>query len=279
MEVSAADVKKLRDRTGVQMMKCKAALVEAGGDLEKAYELIRKRTAGAANKPDRVTAEGRIGVHLDPTAKVGSIIEVRCESAPVAKNEMFVQLTQDLARQVTATGPADDETFRAQALTGSSGKTVRERISEVVALMNENVTLGRMARFEGTLGQYVHHDGSVGVLLQVEGSVSDPQILRDVCMHIAAKSPLVALRDQVPQDRVAQEMEIARSQALEQGKNKPANIIEKIAEGKVKTWFAENVLAEQPFVKDESKTVGELLQSAGLKLKQFVRYRIGEASA
>lgn len=277
MEVNAADVKKLRDRTGVQMMKCKAALVEAGGDLEKAYELIRKRIQGAGNRPDRVTAEGRVGVHLDPAARAGAIIEVKCESAPVAKNEMFVQLTNDLARQVAAHGPASEDAFRAQPMAGQAGKTVADRISEVVALMNENVSLGRMARLEGLVGQYVHHDGSVGVLLLVEGAAADPQLLRDVCMHITAKNPTAALREHVAQDRIDKEMEIARSQALEQGKNKPANIIEKIAEGKVKTWFAENVLAEQPFVKDESKTVGELLQAAGLKLKQFVRYRVGEA--
>jgi elongation factor Ts len=280
MEVNAGDVMKLRGRTGLPMMKCKAALIAAGGDMEKAVDILRKQNKEARDKLDaRETAEGRIGIFIDPAAKVGGIIDLRCESAPVAKNEMFVTLTNDLARQVALKGKgATVADFLAQPLVAEAGKTVNDRIGEVVGLMRENVKPARMARLEGTLGQYVHHDGTVGVLLLVEGNGGDAQVLRDVCMHIAAKSPMAALREQVPQERVEKEMEIARSQALEQGKNKPANIIEKIAEGKVKTWFAENVLAEQPFVKDESKTVGELLKAAGLKIKQFVRYRVGEVT-
>src|SRR5262249_53575353 len=134
----------------------------------------------------------------------------------------------------------------------------------------------RMARMTGLLGSYVHHDGTVGVLLQVEGTEADPQLLRDVCMHIAARSPVAAVREHIPADKVAKEKEIATAQAAEQGKGKPANIIDKIAEGKLKTWFAENVLAEQPFVKDDTKTVGDLLKAKGLTLVRFVRYRVGE---
>src|SRR5262249_12617886 len=142
-----------------------------------------------------------------------------------------------------------------------------------------NVKPYRMHRLEAPgLGNYVHHDGSVGVLLAVEGAAADAQLLKDVCMHIAAKSPIVALREHIPQDRIAREREIALSQPQEEGKNKPANIIEKIAEGKVNTWFADNVLAEQKFVKDESKTVAQLLGAAGLKIKQFVRLRVGEVA-
>jgi elongation factor Ts len=280
MEVNAGDVMKLRARTGLPMMKCKAALIEAGGDMEKAVELLRKQNKEARDKLDaRETTEGRVGIFIDPAAKLGGIIELRCESAPVAKNEMFVKLANDLARQVAQKGAAPTVAdFLGQPTVGEPGKTVNDRIGEVVGLMRENVKPARMARLEGTLGQYVHHDGTVGVLLLVEGNRGDAQVLRDVSMHVAAKSPMAALREQVPQERIDKEMEIARSQALEQGKNKPANIIEKIAEGKVKTWFAENVLAEQPFVKDESKTVGELLKAAGLKLKQFVRYRVGEVT-
>lgn len=281
MEVNAADVKKLRDRTGMQMMKCKAALTEAGGDMEKAVELLRKQNKEAQNKTaDRETAEGRIGVFLDPAKKVGAIVELRCESAPVAKNEMFVKLANDVARQVATNGvPASVADLLAQPFLDEPAKTVNDRIGEVVGLMRENIKPYRMHRFEGLLGSYVHHDGSVGVLLAVEGGREDAAMLRDVCMHIAAKSPMVAVRDQIPQDRIAKEREIARSQAEEQGKNKPANIIEKIAEGKVNTWFAENVLAEQKFVKDESKTVEQLLAGAGLKIKEFVRLRVGELAS
>lgn len=281
MEVSAADVKKLRDRTGMQMMKCKAALIEAGGDMEKAVEIIRKQNKDAQDKTaGRETAEGRIAVFIDPASNTGAILELRCESAPVAKNEMFVRLADDVVRHIARTGvPSSPEELLAQKFVDDSSRTVNDRIGEVVGLMRENIKPHRMARLEGLLGSYVHHDGSVGVLLAVEGKSADPQFLRDICMHVAAKAPLAALREHIPQERLDKEMEIARAQAQEQGKGKPEHLIEKIAEGKLRTWIAEQVLAEQPFVKDESKTVGQLLQSAGLTLKQFVRLRIGEVAS
>ena len=133
-------------------------------------------------------------------------------------------------------------------------------MAEVVGLMRENMKPARMARLTGLLGSYVHHDGTVGVLVQVEGDKADPQLLRDVSMHITAKNPVAALREHVPQATVEKEMEIARAQAAATGK--PANIVEKIAEGKMKTWYADNVLVEQPFVKDDSKTVGESAQGS-----------------
>jgi elongation factor Ts len=123
------------------------------------------------------------------------------------------------------------------------------------------------------LGSYCHHNGSLGVLIQVEGTVKDPQILSDVCMHIAARNPVALGREDVSKDVINKELDIAKTQAAATGK--PANIVDKIAEGKMKTWFAENVLLEQPFVKDDSKTVGDLLKGAGLKLVKFVRYQVG----
>lgn len=278
MEVNAADVKKLRDRTGMQMMKCKAALIEAGGDMEKAVEILRKQNKDAQDKAaSRETAEGRIGIYIDPKTRTGAIVELRCESAPVAKNELYVRLAEDVAKHLAVRGiPSSVEALLAQPFVDDSKRTVHERIGELVGLMRENIKPHRMAKLEGLLGQYVHHDGTVGVLIAVEGSGEHTQLLRDVCMHVAAKSPMAAVREQIPQDRIDKEMAIAKTQAEEQGKNKPANIIEKIAEGKLRTWIAENVLAEQPFVKDESKTVGQLLKEAGLTLKQFVRLRVGE---
>ncbi len=156
--------------------------------------------------------------------------------------------------------------------------TINERIAEVVGLVRENIKIARFTRLAGILGSYVHHDGTVGVMVQVEGDKADEQMLRDVSMHVTARNPLVAAREHVAADRIAKEMEIAKSQASEQGKGKPPSIVEKIAEGKMKTWYAENVLSEQPFVKDDSKTVGQLLASAGLKMVKFVRYKVGEAA-
>jgi elongation factor Ts len=281
MEISAADVKKLRDRTGMQMMKCKAALVEAHGDMDKAVEILRKANKEAVDKSaNRETAEGRVAVHLDPATKAGAILELRCESAPVAKSDLFVKLADDLAKQVAVKGANTPEQLLAQPLVGAPAKTVAERIAEAVGLLRENIRPARMARRTGLLGSYVHHDGSVGVLLQVEGAGAEAQLLRDVCMHITAKNPIAGRREDVAADKVAKETEIAKAQIAADPKNasKPANILEKIVEGKVKTWFAENVLVEQPFVKDDSKTVGQLLQSAGLKLVNFVRYKVGELS-
>jgi len=280
-EISAADVKKLRDRTGMQMMKCKAALVEASGDMEKAVELLRKQNKEAQDKAaSRETAEGRIAIFIDPAQKVGAIVELHCESPPVAKSDLFIQLANDLAKQVAAQGASTVEALLAQPFVDNPKQTVNERIGETIGLVRENMKPERMTRLTGLLGGYVHHDGSVGVLVQVEGDKADAQMLRDVAMHATARSPLYGLREDVSADRVAKETEIARSQIESDPKNKskPAQILEKIAEGKLKTWFGENVLVEQPFVKDDSKSVGDLLKSAGLKLVRFVRYRVGEKS-
>lgn len=274
-EITAEAVKKLRDRTGMQMMKCKAALQKADGDMEKAIEIIRKENAGAIAKvADRETAEGRIGVFIDPAKQVGALIELRCESAPVAKSDLFVQLANDLAKQVALQGAKTPDELLGQTFVDDAKKSINERIAEVVGLVRENIKPARMARLTGLLGSYIHHDGSVGVIVHVDGEKADPQLLRDVCMHITARNPAAAVREHVSKETIDKELDIARAQAAATGK--PANIVEMIAEGKMKTWFAENVLSEQPFVKDDSKTVGDLLKAAGLKLVEFARLRVGE---
>ncbi|MCS6852098.1 MAG: translation elongation factor Ts [Gemmataceae bacterium] len=275
--ISAAAVDQLRKRTGMQMMKCKAALIEANGDMEKAVEILRKQNKDAVDKVvHRETAEGRIAVFIDPAQQVGAILEMRCETTPAAKNELFAQLANDLARHIALKAPADVDDLLKQPFVDNPAQTVAERISEVVGLVRENMKPQRFVRLTGLLGSYVHHDQTTGVLLQVEGASADPTLLRDVCMHIVAKNPVAARPEDVPPAVVAKEKDIALAQAAATGK--PANIVEKIAEGKLKTWFAENVLVEQPFVKDETKTVGALLRAAGLKVVRFVRMKVGELS-
>jgi elongation factor Ts len=276
--ISAAAVMSLRNKTNAPMMDCKAALTEANGDMEKAIEILRKKNSAIqAKKGERETAEGRIAIFIDPAKQIGSIVEVRCESAPVAKSEPFVRLANDIAKQVALQGATTPDALLAQPFVDNPRHTVNERIGEVVGLVRENMKPARMTRLQGgLLGSYCHHDGSVGVLVQAEGTAAEPQLLRDVAMHITAKNPVAARREDVPADVVEKEKDIARTQA--QATGKPANIVERIAEGKMKTWFAENVLLEQPFVKDDSKTVGDLLKSAGLKLVRFVRYKVGELS-
>jgi len=275
--ISAAAVKTLRDRTNAPMMDCKAALTQAGGDMEKAAEILRKQNKAIQDKRgERETAEGRVAAYIDPAKAVGALIEVRCESAPVAKTDEFVRLGEDLARQVAQKNPSDLNQLLEQPFIDNPKETVNEHVGEVVGKIREKMRPARFVRMAGTLGSYVHHDGSQGVMVQVEGGKADPQVLRDVCMHIVARNPVAARREDVPAELVEKEKEIARSQAAATGK--PPNIVEKIAEGKMKTWFAENVLLEQPFVKDDSKTVGDLLKTAGLKLVKFARLKVGELS-
>jgi elongation factor Ts len=277
MNISAGAVKTLRDRTNQPMMDCKAALTEASGDMEKAVEILRKKSKDVQDKKvGRETAEGRIAVFIDPAQKVGALLEMRCESAPVAKGSDFARLANDIAKQVALKAPETTEALLAQPFVDNPKQTVNDRIADVVGVIKEHMKPARVVRMTGLLGSYIHHDSSVGVMVQVEGAQADPQLLRDISMHITAKNPVAARREDISPETLAKEKEIAKSQAAATGK--PENIVEKIAEGKMKTWFADNVLLEQPFVKDDSKTVGDLLKAAGLKLVKFVRFKVGELS-
>ncbi len=281
MAISANDVKSLRERTNAPLMECKSALTEAGGDIDKAVELLRKKAGSKIGTfAARETAEGRVAIFLDAATKTGAIVELRCETAPVSKTDQFIQLAGELAKQITVANAANVEELAKQPSVAQPGKLISDRIMDVFQIIRENLKPHRFTRLTGLLGEYVHHDGSVGVLLQVEGDSATPQLLRDVCMHIAARNPVSGTKDDVPAEKLAKEIEIARDQTKNDPKNasKPANIIEKIIEGKIKTWLAENVLLEQPFVKDDTKTVGQLLAGSGLKFVRFVRYKVGELS-
>jgi elongation factor Ts len=281
-EITADAVKKLRDRTGIQMMKCKEALIETNGDMEKAVDYLRSKNKDAQAKfAEREAAEGRIGIFIDSAKKIGGIVELRCESAPVAKSEMFIKLANDLAKHVAVVGASAPDTMLTQKFVDNPAHTINDRIGEVVGLIRENMKPARAAKLTGVLGSYIHHDGATGVLLEVEGKdTADPRLLSEVCMHVTALRPQYARREDVPADRAAKEKEIALAQIAGDPKNanKPPQILEKIAEGKLKTWYGENVLSEQPFVKDDTKSVGDLLKAAGLKVVRFVRYKVGELS-
>jgi elongation factor Ts len=272
--ITAASVNELRKRTDMPMMECKSALQEAGGDMNKAVEILRGRNSKMRDKRAlNETAEGRIAIQIDPATQAAAILEMRCESAPVAKSDHFIALANDLAKRIAQTAPKSLEEFTASP-------AVVERINEVIGLIRENMKPQRFWRLAGDLfGEYVHHDGSVGVLLQVKGAKADPALLRDVCAHIAALTPPYIRVEAVPADIVAREKEFARQQAAARSEGKPANIIDKIAEGLLKTWFSENVLLEQPManaVKYEKKTVGQLLKAAGLDVVKYVRFKVGE---
>jgi elongation factor Ts len=278
-QISAAVVKELRDRTDMPMMKCKAALEKAGGDIEKAILVLREEGGKflASDKGARETAEGRVGAFSDHKT-AGALVELRCESPSVVKNEKFIELANELARQVALNQPANVEELLAQKLMADPKRTVQDRIADVVGLIRENMRPARFVRLDGITGEYVHHDGTVGVLVQVKGETADPVLLRDVCTHIAALQPKFALASEVPADVAEQEKALAKKQAEETAAGKPGAVVEKIAEGKYRTWLGENVLVEQQManqMKYPKKTVGELLKAAKLEVVRFVRYKVG----
>ncbi len=278
-QISAAAVKELRDRTDMPMMKCKAALEKAGGDIEKAILVLREEGGKflASDKGARETAEGRIGAFSDHKT-AGALVELRCESPSVVKNDKFVELANELARQVAMNEPKTVDELLAQKLVADPKRTVQDRIADVVGLIRENMRPARFVRLDGITGEYVHHDGTLGVLVQVKGETADPVLLRDICTHIAALSPRFALASEVPADVSEQERALAKKQAEETAAGKPGAVVEKIAEGKYKTWLGENVLVEQQManqMKYPKKTVGDLLKAAKLEIVRFVRYKVG----
>lgn len=284
-QISATAVKELRDRTDMPMMKCKAALEKAGGDMDKAIQVLREEGGKfmSSDKGARETAEGRIAAYADLTNKAAALVELRCETPSVVKNDMFVALGNDVAKQIAEKNPANVEELMKQPFVGDPGETVQHRFEAVVGRIRENMRVARFLRVVGLAGTYVHHDGTLGVLVEVKGERADEELLKDIATHIAALKPAYLRKEDVPTDVLEREQALARKQAEEQATGKPANIVEKIAEGKLRTWMAEpgNVLLEQPMAnvgKYPKKTVGEVLKGAKLEVVSFVRYKVGELS-
>jgi elongation factor Ts len=282
--ITAAAVNELRKRTDMPLMECKKALQEVGGDMEKAIQWLRSQNSKMqAKRAMNETAEGRIGVYIDPATENAAIIEVRCESAPVTKSDQFIEMVNDLARAVAENNPESLDQFLTQPISAEKG-TVTDRINEVIGLIRENMKVQRYARlYGGKFGHYVHHDGTLGVLIQVKGEKVNDEVLRDVAAHIAALNPPYTQVADLPADIVAKEKDLALKQVQEDPKNagKPANILEKIVEGKLKTWYGENVLTEQLVAnqqKYDKKTVGQVLKGAGLDVVKFIRFKVGEVA-
>ena len=281
--ISAAAVNELRKRTDRPLMECKKALTEANGDLTQAVELLRSWDAKAGTKREaNETAEGRVAIAI--VGETAAILEMRCESAPTAKNEHFASLAADLAKHVAANNPIDVPALLAQKF-GTA--TVQDRINEAVGLIREKMIVQRFTRLaSGVFGQYVHHDGTVGSLIQTTGSAGAgaDEVLRDACAHASAMNPTYAIASAIPTETVEKEKAFALTQIKDDPKNagKPANIIEKIAEGKLKTWMAESVLTEQPMAnaaKYPNTTVGQALAKVGLKVEKLIRYKVGAVGA
>jgi elongation factor Ts len=288
-EITAQAVKALRERTGAGMMDCKRALTDADGDVERAIEALRERgLAKAVKRAGRETSEGTIATALEGAA--GAIVELGCETDFVAKTPDF----QKLAETVAALALAHPEARDAEALlqVAVEGGTLEERISNAVGTMGENIVLKRATRLavdgEGTVGAYVHAGGKLGVLVGLETGARGEGVetlARDLAMHVAAAdpSPLAVDRDGVPAELVEKEAELFRRQAEQEGK--PEKVREKIVEGRIRKFYNEVCLLEQPFVKDPDKSIRELLADAekalggGVRVAGFVRFRLGEAAA
>lgn len=269
-EISAADVKALRERTGLPMMDCKKALHDAQGNVDKAVELLRKAGAKLMEKrAGRSTISGRIAIHLAPDA--AAMIDLRCESAPVATNDDFVQLAGDLAQQL-ATGPGAErpESLLAQPSPSKKAPTLKQQFDDLNNRIREVFKLERIVRLGGRVGGYAHHNGAAGVLLEFEGG--NPELAKDICMHVAAMRPAALQKEDLDPAVVAKEREILSEAARKEGK--PENIIAKMVEGRLRNFYAECCLTEQPFVKDDKKTVGQVAKEAGMKLVRFVRWEL-----
>jgi elongation factor Ts len=290
MSISAEVVRQLREETGAGMMDCKNALVEAQGEMDKARDLLRKKgLAAAAKKAGRTAADGAVGSFIAQGGKAGVIVEVNCETDFVAKTPDFQSLVRDLAEHVATSAPADIAALAEQPLAGKPGQTVGQLVQEKIAFIKENIVVRRFARFElgagtkGLVAAYVHPPAAkVGVLVELAAESADAATLaalaKDVAMHVAAASPAAALyvsKDEVPADVLEKEKEIYRAQAVASGK--PANVVDKIAEGKVREYFGTFCLLEQPYIREPKSTVGQLLKGKAT-VRRFARLRLGEES-
>ncbi len=282
MAISAKDVKRLRDATGVGMMDCKKALQEADGDFDKAVEVLRKKGQKvAAKRADREAEEGLIVTALSDDGRTAAIVEVNCETDFVARNDDFSQFANKVAQIILREQPEDLDALHALDYDGKI--TVERALTDLTGRIGEKIAVRRFQVMEATSGgeivSYVHPGSRLGVLVDLQGngqgsSGSLEDVGRDVAMQVAALDPVAAFREEVPKEVQEKEREIARDAAKNQ--DKPDHVIDRIVEGKVERFFKDNVLVEQPFVKDSSKTVSDVLQEAGAKVVRFVRFALGD---
>ena len=274
--ITASMVKELREATGLGMMECKKALVEANGDFKVAEEQMRIKSGAKASKASsRVTAEGVVGAFITMDGKSGAVVEVNCETDFVAKNDDFMAFAKNVAETVTKGNPADIEALSAMAMENGEG-SVEETRKALVMKLGENISIRRIERYEtatGKLSSYLH-GSKIGVLLNFEGG--DEALGRDVCMHIAASKPKSVDSSGVNPADIETERRIAIEKAREAGK--PEAMLEKIAEGTVTKFLKEVTLLGQVFVKaeDGKQTIEQLLKSKGTTVKAFQMFVVGE---
>ncbi len=272
MTITAADIAKLRASTGAGMMDCKNAMEEAGGDMEKAADILRKKgILKAAKRADKVASEGVVVARLSADWKVGALVEVNCETDFVSGSDDFVKFANMVVDAVVKDNPTDETAF--QSLTLSSGETVSAATNELGIKLGEKISVRRFVRYQadGLVATYLHGK-KIGIILELQGG--NATVGTDVAMHIAATNPNCIDRTGVDAILAAKEKEIYSDQLRQQGK--PENMIENILRGKMEKFYGEVCLVEQPFIKNEEIKVEKLLADNGAKVVRFVRYELGE---
>ncbi|GKQ42603.1 elongation factor Ts [Companilactobacillus sp. RD055328] len=270
--ITAAQVKELREKTGVGMMDAKKALVSTDGDMEKAVDELREKgMAKAAKKSGRIAAEGL--AHVELSGNTAAIIEVNSETDFVSSNDKFQALVKNIAETVAANKPADMDAALALPM-GES--TIDDAVKNLTAVIGEKISFRRFELIEKTdsqnFGSYLHNGGAIAVLAVIDGA--DAETAKDVAMHVAAINPQYVTREDVPADVLERERKVVTEETKNEGK--PENIIPKIVEGRINKFLSEISLADQEFVKDSDKTVAEFVESKGGKLVSFVRFEVGE---
>jgi elongation factor Ts len=273
---TAADVKKLRELTGAGMMDCKKALDEAEGNVDKAVEILRvKGQKGVAKRESRTAENGAVVARIAADNTAGVLVELKCETDFVAKGDKFQAVAEAIAAHVDASKPADTAALLASEI--EPGKTVQAYVDEANATLGEKIVLDRFAQFSGAfVGSYLHRTSpdlppQVGVLVELDKE--NAEIAKDVAQHVAAFSPKYLSREEIPAETVENERRIAEETAREEGK--PEQALPRIIEGRVNGFFKENCLLDQPFAKDNKKSVQKILDEAGVALKRFARFRVG----
>lgn len=287
MAITAEMVKALRDRTGAGMMDCKAALTETSGDLDAAIDVLRKRgIAKAAKKADRGASDGVIATWLADDQSAGLIAEINCETDFVARTDDFKALVQYILDEAVKAGENATE-----AWARDPNGPIQPRVAQLVAKLGENMGVARIVRFagRGIVGQYIHLGGKIGVLIELTGVTGEQAqtaafktLIKELAMQVAAASPQYARREDVPAEVIEREKAVYRGQM--EGSNKPANVIEKIVEGKLGSFYAEAVLPEQASIRDPKVKVSEVIAAAGnevgatIVVSRFARLKVGEAA-
>ena len=270
MAISASAVKELRERTGAGMMDCKKALTATEGDMQKAIDWLREKgIAKAAKKSGRIAAEGAVAAYISADGKTGVLLEVNCETDFTANNENFRALEKQIIEHIAESKPADLDALNDSSI---GGKKVSDLVTEATATIGEKISIRRFVTYEteGKLTTYIHMGGKIGVLVEMTGG-SD-ELGKDVAMQIAAANPIAVDRAGVDASELEHEKEILRKQALEEGK--PEKIVEKMVLGRINKFYKEVCLVEQIFVKDNEKTVKDIL--GGEKVLRFTRWQLGE---